>query len=60
MPIVFSATVTETSALVHLPTKAGFYVWNVATLGPDGTHLSADWNWFSVSPSDQSLASGPH
>jgi hypothetical protein len=59
MPIVFDAIVTETADLVRLPMQAAFYVWNVVTIGPDGSRTPSDWDWFSVNPSSQALASAP-
>jgi hypothetical protein len=59
LPLVFDGTVTETAELVRLPIKAAFYVWSVITLGPDSSHTTADWSWFSVNPTTQSVASAP-
>jgi TPR repeat protein len=60
MPIVFDGVVTETADLVRLPLKAAFYVWNVITIGPDGSRTPSDWDWFSVNPPTRALASAPH
>ncbi len=59
---VFAATLDETATLVILPSKPDFYVWNVDTIGPDGSRAASDWNWFSTGspgPSQQSMTSGP-
>ncbi len=59
---VFTASVTETATLVPLPANADFYVWNVSTVGRDGSHAVGDWNWFTVGTppdSQQSMASVP-
>jgi hypothetical protein len=59
---VFAASVSETATFVHLPANSDFYVWNVNTVGRDGTSAPGDWNWFTVGPpasSEQSIASAP-
>lgn len=59
---IVTASVTETATVVHLPAKPDFYVWNVDTIGQDGSHAQGDWSWFSTGspvPSQQSVASMP-
>ncbi len=59
---VFIGSFSETATLVRLPMAADFYVWNVDTVGQNGSHASSDWGWFSVgapAPSEQSVASIP-
>jgi hypothetical protein len=58
LPVVFDRMVEETAVLAKVPDKSAFYVWNVVTIGPDGSRLASDWHWFSASASTQSLASG--
>jgi TPR repeat protein len=57
LQLVFTATVTVTAALVQLPPKQDFYVWNVDTIGQDGSHVPGDWGWFSIDPAAPSQES---
>ncbi|WP_428536563.1 tetratricopeptide repeat protein [Rhodopila sp.] len=59
---VFSASVSTTAMVAHLPANADFYLWKVDTVGPNGAQAATDWSWFSTGPANgphQSVASAP-
>ncbi len=59
---VLAKSLSETAAVVPLPTQTDFYVWNVDTVAQDGSHMPGEWSWFTISApavAQQSVASVP-
>lgn len=57
---IYTASMAHSATIVPMAASSNFYVWNVDTVGQDGTHVPGDWNWFSIEAearSDQSMAS---
>ena len=56
---VFTASLTQTSVMAQLPPTKDVYVWNVETVGKDGSRAPGVWNWFSVTDTEKPKKTEP-